>query len=58
MESLLKSLPIIKEWIIWRVIQGIHVHIGMDPIVDFTGNYQYSNAFISMLHSTNIQVLF
>lgn len=56
-KNLLKSLPIIKHWISWKVGQGIQVMIGIDPIVGFSGNFILSHSLMGELKRANIEVL-
>ena len=50
----LHSLPIIKEWLNWKVGRGIQIFVGIDPLIGLMGNYKLAAPLLHQLHSENI----
>lgn len=56
-KALLKSLPLIRDNLVWKINDGSLARIGTDPWNGSGGRHILSEALIQHLHSHEIKVL-
>jgi len=54
---MLDSLPVIKNWVVWKVGDGKRIIVGRDPFLGCILKFKFSNELLEQLHSLQIYSL-
>ena len=55
--ALLKALPILKQWLVWRPGNGWNIRVGRDPILGLNGSFRLSAPLLDKLLGNRIYFL-